>query len=138
MPDSSEIDNAIVARLGGDATLLSYMPNGVYVDEAPPGSTRFVIVSLIDEADVPMHGSRAFEDTVFQITAVGLTSTNPNMKAAAARIDVLLEQQPLTAPGYSTMVVHRVQRIRDTEVDDIDTSIRWAHRGGNYRVVMST
>jgi hypothetical protein len=29
-------------------------------------------------------------------------------------------------------------RIRVTEEDDDDATIRWFHRGGHYRVVMST
>jgi hypothetical protein len=55
--DSSDVDNALVAKLGADSTLLALMPNGVYWDEAPQGSTRFVIVSLVDERDTAMFGS---------------------------------------------------------------------------------
>jgi hypothetical protein len=136
--DSSDIDNALVAKLGSDSLLLSYMPDNVYMDEAPQNTTRFVIVSLVDEEDSVMFGGRSHESALYLVKAVGLSNTNPNMKAAAARIDALLEGQTLTAIGYSPMAMHRESRIRVTEVDEMDSTIRWFHRGGHYRVVMST
>jgi len=139
MADSSDIDNALVTKLGADATLLALCPNGVYVDEAPSGSTRFVIVSLVDEVDEGRFGGRSHEDALYQVEARMLsTVAGANIKAAAARIDVLLEQGTLTVSGYSLMALFRESRIRVTEVDAIDPSIRWYRRGGNYRLVVST
>ena len=42
-----------------------------------------------------------------------MLSTVPgaNMKAAAARIDALLEDQPLTVAGYTWMTMHREEPI---------------------------
>lgn len=138
MADSSDIDAAIVVKLGADAALLALCPNGVYVDEAPAGATRFVIVSLIDEADEAVFGGRAIEDAVYLVEARMLsTVSGANIKGAAARIDALLESQPLTVAGYTWMTMHRESRIRLTEVDDQDSTIRWYRRGGNYRVQMS-
>lgn len=134
MPDSSAIDNALVAKLGADATLLSYCTNGVYWDEAPPNSTKFVIVSLAEQSDEAKFGGRAYEDALYLVKAVALSTANANMQAAAARIDALLEDQTLTVSGYTHMVMHRESRVRITEVDDEDASIRWLHRGGYYRV----
>lgn len=134
MSDSSDIDNAVIAKLGADATLLALMPNGVYYDEAPAGSTRFVIVSLIDEVDVPVFGGRAYEDALYLVKAVALSTSNADMKAAAARIDAVLEDAVLAVAGYTPMVLCRETRLRVTEVDDLDESIRWQHRGGHYRV----
>lgn len=134
MPDSSLIDNALIAKLGADATLLGYCPNGVYWDEAPPGATRFVIVSFITEIDEAQFGGRAYEDALYLVKAVMLSTAGGNIQAAAARIDALLEDGTLTVSGYSHMVMHRESRIRITEVDDEDPSIRWFHRGGQYRV----
>jgi hypothetical protein len=51
---------------------------------------------------------------------------------------VLLEQGTLTVSGYSLMALFRESRIRLTEVDGADPSIRWLRRGGNYRLVVST
>ena len=141
--DSSDIDNAIVAKLAADATLLSYCPNGVYWDEAPQGATKFVIVSLVEEVDNPVFNHRAFEDALYLIEARMLSTANGNIKAAAARIDALLDDQPLLigsppAPvaGYTGMAMFRESRVRMTEIDEVDPSIRWFRRGGNYRVVM--
>lgn len=138
MPDSSDIDAALVAKLGADATLLGLMPNGVYWDDAPPGSTRFVIVSLIDEADTQQFGGRSYEDALYLVKAVALSTANHNIKAAAARIDALLENGTLAVAGYASMALHRENRIRLTEVDQVDPTVRWFHRGGHYRVTMST
>ena len=136
-PDSSDIDNALIAKLGADSTLLALCPNGVYWDEAPPGATRFVIVSLAEEADEAVFGGRAFEDALYSVEARMLSTAGGDIKAAAARIDALLDEQTLTATGYTWMTMHREGRIRQTEVDEVDPAIRWYRRGGNYRVEMA-
>lgn len=139
MSDSSEIEAALVAKLQGDATLAAQAQSGqfVFMDEAPAGASRFVIVSLVDEHDEPMFGGRAFEDAVYQVKFVELSvnGSAPHAKPAAARIDALLEQGTLTIAGYGLMVLRRVERLRMTEVDDTDSSIRWQHRGGRYQVM---
>lgn len=137
MSDSSDIDNALIAKLGADATLLALCPNGVYWDEAPPNSNRFVVVSFVEQHDEPMFSGRAFEDALYLVKAVMISTANGDIKAAAARIDTLLDQQPLTVSGYGVSLMRRVARVRMTEVDDQDQSIRWFHRGGHYAVVAS-
>lgn len=135
--DSSDVENALLAKLGADGALLALAPNGVYWDDAPAGSTRFVIVSLATERDEPMFGARAFEDALYLVKYVALSTAAGNPKDAAARIDALLENGTLTIPGYGLMTMHREERVRVTEVDAVDRSIRWQHRGGRYRVVVS-
>jgi len=137
MPDSSAIDAAILAKLVNDATLASLLPDGVWMDEASQGSTRFVIVSLVQEFDQGVFGGRAIEDAVYLVKAVEKSASGVNIKAAAARIDVLLEDQSLSATGYTWMSTVREERVRFTEVDEIDPSIRWQHRGGRYRIQFS-
>lgn len=137
MSDSSDVDNAIVAKLGADTTLLALCPNGVYFDEAPPNATRFVVVSLVDERDEQAFGERAFEDALYQVEAMALSTAGGNVKEAAARIDALLEGGTLAINGYSLMTIHREERVRATERDDADASIRWLRRGGRYRVMVS-
>jgi hypothetical protein len=137
MPDSTVIDQAVVSKLSGDATLMALTPNGVFVDEGPPGMTRFVVVSLVVAFDEQRFGGRAFEDATYLVKAVMLSTAGGNIAAAAARIDALLDVASLTATGYSPMVCQRVERIRMTEVDEADSAIRWFHRGGRYQVVMS-
>jgi len=136
--DTSDIAAALIAKLGSDSALLALCPNGVYWDQAPPGATRFVIVSFIVAADIGVFQQRAIEDGLYFVEA-RMLSTVPgaNIKAAALRIDELLEDQPLTVAGYSWMTCHREEPTRVTEVDAVDPSLYWLRRGGRYRIQMS-
>lgn len=137
-PDSSAIDAALVALLQADAELARLMPDGVYMDLAPPGVTRYVVVSIVIAEDRASFGARAIEDCMYLVKAVQLTTTSASgIKDAAARIDVLLEDQPIVAAGFAWMTSHREERIRYTELDAVDSTIRWQHRGGRYRVQMA-
>lgn len=140
--DPSDIDTALLARLADDAPLKALVPDGVWWDVAPPLAKRFVIVSLvIGDAHASFDQGRAVEDARYLVKAVMLSGVpGANIKAAAARIDALLEDQPLTAPGFTWSTTHRdgeAGRIRHTEVDEVDDTIRWLHRGGYYRVQMA-
>lgn len=145
--DSSLIDSALIAKLAADATLLSYCPEGVFFAEAPQGAKRFVIVSLIDETDEGVFGTRAIEDALYLVEARLLKGASANADAdahaAATRIDALLEDQPLgtgsppTVAGYAWMCCYRESRVRFTEVDAVDPALRWFRRGGQYRVQFS-
>lgn len=144
-PDSSDIDEALSRTLRDDATLAALMPDGVYFDVAGPNAERFVLISLADEVDMPIFGGNGYESALYLVKAVALESTGGNVKAAAARIQDLLEDQPINllagspagVPGYTWMTCHRESRVRQTEVDEQDPNIRWNHRGGRYRVDMS-
>jgi hypothetical protein len=136
--DSSDIDNALVQRLCSDSALLALCPDNVHINVAPAGSKRFVIVSVVDAQDVSIFGGRAIEDILYLVEARMLnTPAGGDIKGAAARIDALLEDQPLTVPGYGWMATFRENRERDDEVDGLDTTIQWARRGGHYRVQMA-
>jgi hypothetical protein len=148
MPDSSDIDNALVAVLGSDAALLALCPNGVYMNEAPPGSTRFVVITVIDALDVgqfgtaatttPRRATRAIEDVLYMVEARMLNMpAGGDIKGAARRIDELIEDVPLVVPGYGWMASFRENRERDIEVDSVDVTVRWLRRGGRYRVQMA-
>ena len=142
MPDSGAVDAALVAKLLGDATLMALAPGGVYIDEAVAGVTRFLIVSLIDEHDGPMFNGRAFEDALYLVKYVERSTSSVNARAAAARIDALLDPSgaggTLTVTGYNLMTMKRDSRLTPmVEVDGVDASIRWQHRGGRYRVMVS-
>jgi hypothetical protein len=138
MADTSDIASALIAKLGSDAELLSLCPNGVYWDEAPPGSTRFVIVAFINAIDRGVFGRRAIEEGIYLVEARMLSTVQgANIKRAAARIDELLEDQPLTVAGYTWSTMHRLEPVRMTEVDEVDPSIRWNRRGGQYFIEMS-
>lgn len=137
--DSGEIDNALVARLSGDATLHGLLPDGVYFDEADQGKKNFCLVSLVEALTPGVMADpgdrRALEDCEYIVKAVMLNGSNTNARSAAARIDLLLEDAPLTITGFACLSLQRVRRIRDLEVDSVDATIRWQHRGGYYRIV---
>lgn len=135
--DSSEIDAALAAKLVGDQTLMALATNGVYFDEAAQGATKFVVISLVDAHDEGMFGGRAYEAATYLVKYVEQGESGLNAKAAAARIDQLLELGTLTVTGYSLMSLRRDARVRYTEVDGNDASIRWQHRGGRYRILVS-
>lgn len=142
--DASDIDNALVAMLGSDTSLLMLMPNGAYFMEAPPHATRFVIVALIESSDEGEFRGTAYEDQLYLVKAVASSRSGGDVKSAAARIHALLENQPIgfgspaTVPdGYAWMQTNREQRVRMTEVDGDDANLLWHHRGGLYRIRLS-
>lgn len=136
--DSSDIDAALIAVLANDATLAGLLPDGVYFAEAPPGLRNFVIVSLTHEDDESIFpGQRVIEDALYLVKGVSFGTSGATVKAAAKRIDELLENAVLVVAGYECMTVHRESRIRYPEPDDVDPSVRWQHRGGQYRVAMT-
>jgi len=85
-----------------------------------------------------VFGRRAIEEGIYLVEARMLSTVKgANIKRAAARIDELLEDQPLTVAGYTWSTMHRLEPVRMTEVDEVDPSIRWHRRGGQYFVQMS-
>lgn len=135
-PDSSIIDEALTRKLLNDATLRSLMPDGIYWDEAKANAKRFIIISLVIGNDIAtFEKGRSVEDNVYLVKAVELASSGANIRAAARRIDQLLENQSLDfTEGYDMIAMFREERIKSLEVDEVDPSIRWQHRGGRYRV----
>ena len=134
-PDSSNVDDAILLLLMNDPPLHSMMPDGVFYEEANPGATRFVIVSLDAEFDEASFGKRTVEEAVYLIKAVALSTSGGDVRSAAARIDALMEDSKrITASGFTIVAVNRVERVRTTEVDEMNADLRWQHRGGRYRV----
>jgi hypothetical protein len=135
--NSSAIDAALVACLAGDPELAALVPDGVWMDEAPPSAQRFVIVAQGDALDVGTYDGRAYEDKLYLVVAKMLSTAGGNVNRAAERIDELLEDTPLTVAGYVWMTVFRERPIREVDVDELDPSLRWLHRGGEYRVQMA-
>lgn len=137
MPDPSDVDAAIIAKLSGDATLLALMTDGVYMDVSPSGKTKVVIVSMSTHQDEYVFHGSAFEQSTYVVKAVEQSGSGATVKTAAARIHVLLQDVALTITGYIHAKTRRSERIRYTEVDDVNQDIRWQHRGGRYEVVVT-
>jgi hypothetical protein len=139
---SGEIDSALIAKLLADATLAALMPDGVFYELASAGMTRFVIVKLMAHSVTRQFGGRAFESPLYLVKAVELGTGTVNTKAAAARIDVLLDGptgagSTLTVPGYGTAQTGLEEYVRYTEADPENADARWQHRGGLYTVFAS-
>jgi len=137
--DVAAVDVALVAVLAGDATLAALLPDGVFVDVAPAGSTRFVIVQHQTHEDTEGFGTTAlYERFLYRVTARVLEASGLDADTAAGRIHALLHGTPL-APiaGYTHMSTLRVERVKFTEVDAIDNDIRWQIAGGDYEVFVS-
>ncbi len=145
MAEAWRVTNALLAKLQGDATLAALMPDGAWLDEAPPGAKRFVIVSLIDSTNVRAFGGLAWIDSLYWVEARALSTTGGNVHLAASRVAVLLDPLAPLAPatlafpagsGYA-FLPQRGCGEQDTErieVDEIDPSIRWKRCGGHYRI----
>jgi hypothetical protein len=132
--DSSEIDAALSNKLLTDPTLAGLMPDGVWFDVGKKGATKFVVVSLLSALDEHMFQGRAYEGPLYLVKAVALSTTGADVKAAAARIDALLDGGTLTITGYGLLAMQREERVRYTEVDQ-ENDARWQHRGGHYSVM---
>lgn len=136
-PDSSLVEDTVVAMLLNDAALQALAPDGVWWDAAGENAKRYVIVSLIAHADVAVFGGRGYEDYLLLVKAVMLNASSSDIRAAAHRFDALLDDpdpDSIDIPDYEVMALFREARIRFTEEDAENAAIRWLHRGGHYRV----
>ena len=138
--NSAAITTALLAALAGDAALLALMPDGVWFGRAPQGSSRFVVVSLVPgTADAYAFDGHALETLSFRVEAIALGTRLSDADAAAVRIDAVLQDQTLaTFPiaGYKVLRTERMEPIQDGLDDPENTSVRWADRGGYYRVIV--
>lgn len=136
MPDSSEVDDAVLDYLAEDETLAALLPDGVAWDLALQNATAFVIVSQLAHEDNHVQGGVAacIERFRYLVKAVHKSSSGLTTKDAARRIQELLNAATsLAIPGYVVMRIDRAERVRYTEVDQT-TLARWQHRGGQYDV----
>jgi hypothetical protein len=130
---------AVIGLLSADPDLRALMPDGVFKNRAPGGSKRFVLVDVFDSGSDDVQGGRGIETVLYAVRAVALSSvtTQSNANAAADRIDALLaDPPPVTVDGYAFMALYRDEPhlIDFDEVDKIDSSISWFHRGAHYRL----
>jgi len=127
----------VIAALKADTGaggLLTLMTDGVYMDRAPSGLTKFVLVSLVMHEDEPQFNGRMYEKALYLVKAVDRNLSGTRAKAAALRIDAVLEDVPLTITGFDHMLTTREERIRYVETDEDNADSVWQHRGGRYAV----
>jgi hypothetical protein len=128
---------AILQILQQDAALRVLMPDGAWFSEAPPGSTRFVILSLVSSMDTPIFHGPAYKESVYLVEARALMTSGADVEQAFARITTLLTDAQLTIPDYGAMLVQFEEELETVEVDDIDPSIRWNRCGGHLHVMVA-
>jgi hypothetical protein len=137
MLNVSAITLALLAILQHDAPLRVLLPDGAWFAEAPPGSTRFVILSLVSAVDVPQFGGPAYKDTVYLVEARALSTSGAEVEPAYDRIVTLLTDGELTIPGYGAMLMQFEEDLELVDVDDVDPSIRWNRCGGHLHVMVA-
>jgi hypothetical protein len=128
---------AILQILQQDAALRVLMPDGAWFAEAPPGATRFVILSLVSSMDTPIFGGPAYKESVYLVEARALMTSGADVESAFARITTLLTDAQLTITDYGAMLVQFEEELEMVEVDQIDPSIRWNRCGGHLHVMVA-
>jgi hypothetical protein len=135
--DAAQVDAALVTLLASDATLAALLPDGVFMDVAPAGKTKFAIVSLEAHEDTEGFGAALYERSVYMVKAVVLATSGIDADTAAFRIHTLLQSTILAIAGYTHTSTLRLERVRYPEVDAIDADVRWQHSGGHYEIFVS-
>jgi hypothetical protein len=133
----STVTIAILQVLQQDAALRLILTDGVWFAEAPPGSQRFGIVSLVSSAEVPIFGGPAYKESVYLVEARALMTSGADVESAFARMTTLLTDADLSLTGYGAMLTQFEEEIETVEVDDIDPSIRWNRCGGHLHVMVA-
>lgn len=126
----SAVDDGLVAVLTGDSTLAGLAPGGVFQDIAPEAAALpYVIWSISVASDEVQFDTTAWEEALYLVKAVSATKAGAD--TVAARIHALLQDATLTIAGYTSMDVHREDRISYLEADGAK---RYYHAGGLYQV----
>jgi hypothetical protein len=134
MSNLFDLDAAVVSTLLNDSTLRSLVPDGVYFGDAGVNASRFISVSRIDHIATYDFGVTAWDAVTYQVKAVILSTSGANLDAAAARIQALLHDAPLTATGYIVRLILLRQAIRYNETDPANPARHWWHGGGRYEI----
>jgi len=137
MAFTDAVDRALVARLSSDPTLMAMMPDGIYWDISKAGKTRLILIKLMHHDTVDMFGGCAFENPSYLVKAVEYSLSPTNVQAAAARIDALLNHQPMTIDGYGLMTAQYLTRVKYQEPDTTNADARWQHSGGVYLLMVT-
>lgn len=140
---STPIRRALYGKLAGDSTLNSLLgpppiaegwSKSIYHDQAPPKAT-YPFVILSKQAGTPtyaMVATPALETNVWLIKAVDKSTAADVAEAAAARLNVLLNDGVLTISGATQLYLRRESDVEYPEVEDGET---YHHVGGLFRLL---
>lgn len=123
--------------LASDATLTTLAPGGVWEDPSPQGPSSPIVVIGYETA-VTQHcgGGRAVTEFYYAVKVVGAASAIAAIRAAALRINALLDMGPIVPhglAGYSVLTSKCTEPISYPDPEPV-TGIRFEHRGGHYRI----
>lgn len=119
--------------LAPDSTLATYAPDGVWLNIADKGQTRYVVYSRLAGSDITTaQRFRIYSTLRYLIEAVSPVDYYTTTALAGARIDQLLGLVRIaTTPNANILTVSRVQPIERYEVI---AGKRWVHHGGLYDI----
>lgn len=134
---SGKVDAAVIGLLQADAQLKAWLPDGVYFSAAPQSARRFALVSVTTNDDEYIfQGRQGFEEFLYLIKAVILSTSPSDALQAADRIQALLQNARFPITGYQVVNCQRAGYVRYTE-PDVNPDALWQHIGGNYAVVVA-
>lgn len=138
MINANEVERALIGKLSADAELIGYLPDGVFYDLARQGATRFAIVSLSRaRGQYELNDGESFRALTYIVKAVCLDTDSDPIAKADARIQALIDRQPLALSpesGATLMAARWVDRIRYTETENNQV---FQHRGGQYEITVT-
>ena len=116
-----------------DATLLSYLPGGIHQGMAPLGTALpFGLFSPQSLMDINSATAlRIYSNDLFNVKAVGLTSSGVALVNATDRIYTLLNRINATVSRGIILACYREQEYYYTELVN---GVQWSHIGGLYRL----
>jgi hypothetical protein len=126
------IDTALYGRLTTDPTLVGLGITGVFRSLAPQGQALpYVIFGKQDGIDVYTLTRRAGREVRYLVKAVVRGLSRSGAEDIAARIDILLTDQPLTLVGLTTTYIRRTA---DVDYTEDAHGVLYQHVGGIYRI----
>lgn len=128
-----EANKYFYSVLGADSTLLTYAPDGVFLNTADKGATRYVVFSRVGSSDITTQQKVRIYTTIrYLIEAVSPVEYYTNTSLAAARIDALLKLVRLASTTNANILT--VARAAPVERYEMVAGKRWVHTGGFYDI----
>jgi hypothetical protein len=126
------IDAMMMTVLGGDATLATLAPGGVWRGLAPEGTAGTVVVfSNASGTDDYTLKTRAYTVYRYLVKAIAPGESSVPANNAASRIDALLSDATPTLASGTLMSMRREQTVSMPEARGGET---YQHAGGYYTI----
>lgn len=130
---------ALLARLVADSALTGMLGDGatgIYDGQTKQGA-RFPAVVFSKPSGVPSYtmGQRAYDDQLWQVKAITQGPSFALAGSIVARVDSLLDDQPLTLGAGSVLCLRRAYDV--PEYPETADGARFNHKGSVYRLFVS-